>query len=361
MKKALTLLVLLVSLCLQAQSHNYKNCKLARKILISEVNICPACSKKMQKEEKARQAERKRVSDVNLARRKAEAAARDKAASEELARIRANQTSTEVVINAQPSTPTAAAPTQNTAESQGYMSGNYAEFYDSDTRKPIPRPENGNNRLIASTGGALKFTEDKTARYAFPKNTGIISYANNPVRYCNGYNYVNADLVDYRYNTLLNDPDVYTIFHLYGDYFFITYKKCEDYERPLSFRTDFTTFKIYNRATGKFWDPKIEGSVNMSLNTMDYDGLHHKFKGYNTYYMFNEFKPEGKHGSFELLFDELSGGTDGWKAATPVRIHRSSDKNDTYLFIVMIAKDNSIKTYTVTSAQYDPYFDKPAE
>jgi hypothetical protein len=117
-----TLITLFTALCcLSAMSqkrtyaHTYKNCYLTTKYVNYEAGICTGCLQRLEDDRLAKIAERKSREDALEARYKVEREAKQKALREELAKKRAANKSTEVLINNTPSPPSKPAPTPKTS------------------------------------------------------------------------------------------------------------------------------------------------------------------------------------------------------------------------------------------------------
>jgi hypothetical protein len=332
---------------------------------------CPACGEKAQKEHTARQAEEKRRVDETIAKDKAAAAARKKAFEEQQQKKQQEAKtakSGEVLINRQAPATIPAEQIQKPAPSgTRFMRGNAGSPHLYAEEGEIMRPERDGQLPIYQAHGASPIRGTKIARYLHPEETAVIRYTSDPLNVCNGYYQESWDIINYDWEPLFKNVDIHYIEHFYGDWFLIGYQPCEAYEREYS-SIFVQALKLYNVATKKFEDINIQYDITkLGLQTGTTQALRHNGDGnavfHNRVYMTGVYKEEDwiKHGAYELLFDEETGGKDGWKAAVSFDVYTPSSPKTNTRIVYLLDKNDQFKGFTYDSRTYHEYYYKPAE
>lgn len=235
--------------------------------------------------------------------------------------------------------------------------GNY-KFSDDDSKETIVRPNAENLRPIYETYGAFRIEGKSIARYLHPAETGVIQYGNgNPGKYCNGWNLVNWDIVDYNWTPLFNDESIHYIEHFYENWFLIGYLPCEFYEKDNG--KTLKSVKLYNLSSKEFVDIKIDTPYPF-VSLRETKGFYHSGDGmkvfHNRYYETGEYgNINVKHGSYELLFDKEIGGREAWIAAFVIEVRNNSPNVDSDYIVYYIDKDWNLKSFPVTAKILSSY------
>lgn len=365
----------------QAQAHNMGanyNCKLKKRNPGTEGYPCEACTAIYKKEQNAKIAEDKRRFAAAQAEAEAKKAASEKVRLAKLAEEKKNAESGKVYINAQKSTVV----TNNNTQSKKteikvntnlrYMLGGGGDwkFYCNERKEEtLIKGSNPNLKQPLRAYGTAPIEGTSIARYLHPAETGIIYQNPYTGKWCNGQYPVIYDIVDFDLNTLFNDDSVHYIEHFYENWFFIGYFPCNEYSRNTV--GHFKKLKLYNVSSKKFIEIKIDNSFE-SLIPKETKGRSHNGVGdlvfHNPFYISGTYKTEidGRlvsHGGCELLFDEMAGGNNMWKAGAIIHINKSSSTsrdNDDYM-VYIIDKDSNFKSFIVSYAIYKEYWYKNNE
>ncbi len=341
---------------------------------------CTACGEKKKKEKTAKQAEKKKRQDLLASKHKAEKEAKQKAFLAEQKRKQEEASkpkSGEVVINAQPKSMVTSKPDRKkSADTNGkFLRGADYKLYNENLEE-IQRPADGDARIISRTFGTFRIDGKSIARYLHPAEIGVIQYqATSISKTCNGFHLNNWDIIDNHWQTLFNDETVNYIEHFYENWFLVGYLPCEEYKSKYT-NTFHKSVKLYNVSTQKFHEIKIDAPFFL-IEITPTKGLHHNGDGmsvfHNKHYLSGAYNHEDvtttyvwgksvKHGAFELLLDDKSGGREFWKAGFIMYVRNSeSNPNKGYYIGYIMDENNKFKSFAISGDERNNYYHKPPE
>lgn len=332
-----------------AQSHkvgqaNY-NCKLNKKgwFFNSEKLSCPACEATDNKEKAAKAAEDKRRNDVVVAKAKADKIASDLANKKKQQEIAEKNKITEVSIIMPKITPI-----KNNAS----------------VKKTLPKKQNNTVTksilLISDKNGGFKsinneviipentYAKTKGAQYFeninknnFPKDLGIVTFSQRisvPNRQCGAGNYYVADFISSKGERHFNSDAISFIEHMQNDWFIIGL----DFYGTDTYYDKLGSAKLYNVKTKKEFQLPISPWHNaVIINQPDSNSVTNPCYITGTYIL-----PIKKRELREILLDNLTGGSDQWKAYIFLQI--SPTRKYTEFKVVYINNNDEIKELSIS-------------
>ncbi|MRG44243.1 hypothetical protein GFS24_03915 [Chitinophaga sp. SYP-B3965] len=239
----------------QAHDNSQGACKLFKNKAIGDGATCPACVAKIEKEQKARDAENKRRNDVIIAKGEADKKAAEIARKKQLADMAEKNKVTEVAVTMPKSAdvknnaPVKKGLIENSDKAVLKVTGNGKGFKNEKDELLFENPEWDRTYSI----------QDVSVTETALKNFGIIDVRTGSGRGLGGFR---ADVVNSKGEYLFNDPNLKFICHINDGWLLMGFYNSENYcvyNLLTKNKINFTSISQYNSEFGRYvWGPAID-------------------------------------------------------------------------------------------------------